>query len=231
MTMSVLPYWDMNVDIDMTPWVPYGKDYNPVSCTAICGTPLRDIAGLALDLDSEFLFMNSLTEGAIGAMSRGNIIDPGHDGFGFGFVMVFAYSVAMEQIMAFLAMRNEGIMAGITLCDVWDGDVLVDEFKAVMLVAADPMFNESKLLDEMLVLFRFVIGRLHSGVSFFAEKFGYKRAVISYETDDITQLNITQLLYDMELDATKEVLGPSPEIEVPKPLPELQKLIKYAEPR
>ena len=31
MINSVLPYWDQNIDLDIAPWVPYGKDYSPVT--------------------------------------------------------------------------------------------------------------------------------------------------------------------------------------------------------
>ena len=40
MANSVLPYWDQNIDLDIAPWVPYGKDYSPVTVNSLCNPTL-----------------------------------------------------------------------------------------------------------------------------------------------------------------------------------------------
>ena len=123
-------------------------------------------------------------------------------------------------------------MAGLTLCDIWRENVLVDECKVLMLVDEDPFFNETDFIEALYKTFQSAAGRENSNLSFFAEKFGYKRFSISYETDDLLQMRITetddllqmritQALFDLELDATKEVVGPVPELKVP-PMPSLK---------
>ena len=117
--------------------------------------------------------------------------------------------------------KYPGLMAGLTLCDIWRENVLVDECKVLMLVDEDPFFNETDFIEALYKTFQNAAGRENSNLSFFAEKFGYKRFSISYETDDLLQMRITQALFDLELDATKEVVGPVPELKVP-PMPSLK---------
>ena len=35
MISSILPYWDQNIDLDIAPWVPYGRDFSPVSVNGL----------------------------------------------------------------------------------------------------------------------------------------------------------------------------------------------------
>ena len=222
MANSVLPYWDQNIDLDIAPWVPYGKDYSPVTVNSLCNPTLGGLAGLALEMKSEFLYMRSLQNGSIGTMARQNIIDPvRNSSIELGFTMVFAYSEQLEQSVLRLLHKYPGLMAGLTLCDIWRENVLVDECKVLMLVDEDPFFNETDFIEALYKTFQSAAGRENSNLSFFAEKFGYKRFSISYETDDLLQMRITQALFDLELDATKEVVGPVPELKVP-PMPSLK---------
>lgn len=216
MINSVLPYWDQNIDIDIAQWVPYGKDYSPITVNKMFDPLLGSVAGLALEMKSEFLCLKSFQSGNIGTMTRQNIIDPGRNtGLELGFTMVFSYSEQIEHSVLPLLHMYPGLMAGLTLCDIWSGDVLVDECKVLMLVNEDPFFNEGDFLEKLNASFKTSTGKERSNLSFFAEKFGYRRFSISYETDDLTQMRITQALFDMELDATKEVLGPVPELKTP----------------
>lgn len=216
MINSILPYWDQNIDIDIAQWVPYGKDYSPVTVNTMFNPLLGSVAGLALEMKSEFLCLRSFQSGNIGTMVRQNIIDPvRNSGLQLGFTMVFSYSEKIEHTVIPLLRLYPGLMAGLTLCDIWSGDVLVDECKVLMLINEDPFFNEADFLEKLNRCFQASSGRKSSNLSFFAEKFGYRRFSISYETDDLTQMRITQALFDMELDATKEVLGPVPELKIP----------------
>jgi len=149
-------------------------------------------------------------------MTRQNIIDPGRNhNIELGFTMVFTYSERMEKAIIPVLREYPGLKAGLTLCGIWSDNVLVDECKVIMLISEDPFFDEVKFFNSLQKVFQAFTGRDHSNLSFFAEKFGYRRFSISYETDNLTQMRITQALFDFELDATKEVIGPAPELKLP----------------
>ena len=93
--------------------------------------------------------------------------------------------------------------------------MLVDECKVLVLVSEDPFFDEGTFFKSLQKSFQHISGRESSNISFFAEKFGYRRFSISYETDNLTQMRITQALFDLELDETRELLGPAPEMKLP----------------
>ena len=216
MINSILPYWDQNIDLDIVPWIPYGKDYSPVTVNGLCCPLLAKLAGLALEMKSEFLCLRSFQSGEVGAMTRQNIIDPGRGGgVELGFTMVFSYSEQLERSVLPLLAHYPGLMAGLTLCDIWREDVLVDECKVLLMLCEDPFFDESDFMEKLCLSFQHSAGRKKSNLSFFAEKFGYRRFSIDYETDNLTQLRITQALMDMDLEATKEVIGPVPELRLP----------------
>ena len=94
--------------------------------------------------------------------------------------------------------------------------MLVDECKVIMLVSEDPFFDEDRFFLTLEKSFQILSGKNKSNISFFAEKFGYRRFSISYETDDVTNMRITQALFDIELDQTREVIGPTPELKLPR---------------
>ena len=155
MANSVLPYWDQNIDLDIAPWVPYGKDYSPVTVNSLCNPTLGGLAGLALEMKSEFLYMRSFQNGSIGTMARQNIIDPvRNSSIELGFTMVFAYSEQLEQSVLRLLHKYPGLMAGLTLCDIWRENVLVDECKVLMLVDEDPFFNETDFIEALYKTFQ-----------------------------------------------------------------------------
>lgn len=219
---SILPYWDQNIDLDIVPWLPYGMDYSPVSVNKMISPLLGNLAGLAFEMESEFLYLRSFQSGNVGTLARQNNIDPGRNvGIEFGFTMVFTYSEFIEHALLPLIGRFTGLKAGLTLCGIWSDGVLLDECKVVALVSEDPFFNEPMFLASLQKTFQHFSGRQKSNISFFAEKFGYRRFSISYETDNITQMRITQALFDLELDFTKEVVGPTPELKLPS-LPSME---------
>ena len=116
MINSVLPYWDQNIDLDIAPWVPYGKDYSPVTVNRLYDPLLGSLAGLALEMKSEFLYLRSFQSGNIGTMARQNMIDPGRNGgIELGFTMVFSYSEMLEHSVLPLLRQYPGLMAGLTL--------------------------------------------------------------------------------------------------------------------
>lgn len=213
---SILPYWDQNIDLDIVPWIPYGKDFSPVTVNGMYSPTLGSLAGLAFEMNSEFLYLRSFLSGNVGTMARQNMIDPARNSsIELGFTMIFTYSESLEKVILPLLQKYQTMKAGLTLCGIWSDQVLVDECKVIMLVCEETFFDETAFLESLRESFRKSSGRKDSNLSFFAEKFGYRRFSISYETDNMTQMQITQALFDFELEATKEVLGPAPELQLP----------------
>ena len=213
---SILPYWDRNVEFNIEPWFPYAKDYSPVTVNKLLCPLLESVAGLAFEMHSEFLFLRSFQRGNVGTLARQNMIDPiRNSGLELGFTTVFTYSEEMENCIVNILHKFEGLRAGLTLCGIWSGQLLVDECKVIMLVSEDPFFDEDTFFQTLEKSFQILSGKDKSNISFFAEKFGYRRFSISYETDNVTDMRITQALFDLELDSTREVIGPLPELKLP----------------
>lgn len=213
---SVLPYWDQNIELEIVPWIPYGKDFSPVTVNSMYSATLGNVAGLAFEMSSEFLYLRSFNSGNVGTMARQNMIDPARNrDIELGFTMVFTYSEPMEVALLPLLHKYQSMKAGLTLCGIWSDNVLIDECKVIMLVSEETFFDEESFLESLQASFRQKCGRQDSNISFFAEKFGYRRFSISYETDNLMQMQITQALFNFELEATKELLGPAPELPLP----------------
>lgn len=212
--MTLLPYWDRHVDLDMDSWAPYGVDFSPVSVNALHSEALHRIATRAFQLDSEFLCLRSLKSGQIGPLMRGGLLDPVRAGIDLGFLMVFGYSKTMEALAHLVAEASKGLQAGLTLCGFWDRSILVDESKVIALASENPLFDE----ERFFAVFGDVLEKACGGtsdVAYFAERFGYRRFAIAYDTDDVTDLRITQILFDFEFDETRRIVGPVPELPFP----------------
>jgi len=213
---SILPYWDQNLELNVPCWLPYGKDYSPVASNKLYNPLLGMLSSLALGLNSEFLYLHGMQCGNVGTMSRQNIVDPSNNGIvDFGFSMVFAWSAKIEEAILPFLVEFPGLKAGITICSIWSRDVLIDETKVVLLVNENPFFDEKRFISALAKGFALKLDANAQPYAFFAEKFGYRRFSISYETEEVVQMGITQLLFDMELDATREILGPAPELKIP----------------
>jgi len=215
--MGILPYWDKNVDLEIVPWIPYGVDFTPVSVNTLHSEQIGRIARIALEMDSELLCIEGMTTGQLGPLFREKLILPDdRTSLVPGFSMVFAYSRPMEAFLGIFAEAFPGISAGLSLCGVWDRTMLVDECKVIVLVSDSPLFNEEGCLDALSELLE-KSPAADSGMrnSFFAEQFGYRRFSIPFETDDVTELCITRVLFDFELEATRQIIGPAPEVAFP----------------
>lgn len=213
--MGVLPYWDQNVDLEISSWMPYGRDFNPVSVHSLHSEQLGRIASLAMSMDSELIYVESMETGQVGALFRDNLMMPGkrsHSGVCFS--VMFGYSPMMEALLGMFAQAFPGLKAGLAICGLWDRAMLVDECKVIVLVGENILVNGTKCL---MALQEVMSAASSDGgsCSFFAEKFGYRRFSIPFETDDVTNLSILKLLYDFEFDATRKVVGPRPEVPLP----------------
>jgi hypothetical protein len=122
----------------------------------------------------------------------------------------------METFLSLFADVYPGISAGLALCGIWDRTMLVDECKVIVLVSDNPLFDEQGCITALSELLQNSAVESHvRGNSFFAEQFGYRRFTIPFETDDVTELSITKLLFDFEFEATRQVVGPAPEVVFP----------------
>lgn len=175
--------------------------------------------------------MASPQTGCVGSLMRDNFYraDP-YGLISLGFMMILGYSQRMERLVAdaLEAMQKcEDLTAGVAFCSLWNQGVLMGSLKAIAVVSNGPFFEEAEFLDSFE---RFLSGRVKgqeatsdrqqgrrkdSALSFFAERFGYRRFCMPYETDDPLQLRISQLLYEMEFAETRQMVGPSPELPFP----------------
>jgi hypothetical protein len=213
--VTSLPYWDSDVDMEVASWFPLRMDYLPVSVNAHHSAVLRQIAALSLCMDSEFFFLASLRSGYAGTLLRDSMFVPGRvNRIGLGFTMLFGYSSPMEELLSSMVDTEEEVEAGVSFCCLWNGDIMLDNFKSIVLVSGNPLFDEGPFLAELASNLE---RRVSSGRSlpFFAEKFGYRRFFIRYETDDLTGLEISRLLFEMEFEETRKSVGPSPEVAFP----------------
>ncbi len=201
----------------MGDWMPYGLDFAPVALNSLHSPALARVAALAFEFESEFLCLRSLRSGRIGTLSREALIDPASDSaLHLGFTMLFGYSEPLEALLSPLLEGRPNLQAGVTLLGVFRGVVRVDECKVIALVSEDPAFDEEGFLGDMERSFSAASGG-RSPISFFAERFGYRRFSIPFETDDPREMAVTRLLYEFEFPETRAVVGPPPE----RPLPDI----------
>ncbi|HPF84331.1 hypothetical protein SDC9_47117 [bioreactor metagenome] len=213
--MTSLPYWDSNVDMQIAPWFPLGVDYKPVSVNSHHSGRLSRIAALSMRLSSEFFCLTSLQSGYAGTLLRDSMFIPGKQRrIDFGFTMLFGYSAAMEEAVGALIESQGDIEGGVSFCTLWDRDIILESFKAIILVSGNPFFSEDEFLDRLGVALEKSVST-EANMPFFAEKFGYRRFFIPYETDNPVDLEISRLLYEMEFEETRKWVGPSPEVSFP----------------
>lgn len=223
--MNNLPYWNVNLDMDIASWLPLGIDYRPISVNHLYSGELVTLASLSLSLGSELFCLSSPRMGFAGPFLRDCMIIPGRArGLTLGFTAVFGYSTLMEDLVARQTDGNRAIRAGVSLCNFWSRSMLLGSFKAIVLVSSSPFFDDEDFLAQFLEAMREEKGNRELG--FFAEQFGYRRFSIPYETDDPLKLEISRLLYEMEFEETREAVGPSPEVPFPSPLSMIAKLAK-----
>ena len=214
--IALLPYWNSDLDLEIASWFPLGLDYQPVSANHFYSPQLRRIAAGCLERGSELFFMASPRMGCIGSLMRDNFYKAAPYGrVSLGFMMVLGYSSRMEILIGgeLKSQEDAGVSAGVAFCSLWNAGVLLGSMKVIALVSDEIIFDEEKFLDGFE---RTLSGPgERTGLSYFAERFGYRRFCMPYETDDPLQLRISQLLYEMEFTETRQMVGPSPEVPFP----------------
>jgi hypothetical protein len=200
------------MEFDLETWVPYRCDFKPITTNSLFSDALGDIAELAMMLESELLYMWDDEDCPIGTLVPENLMRASPESQPHkGFAIVFAYSVAMEEVLHGLDGSGELFGAGVTLCGIWKSSILLDECKVLVAASVNPMFEPEEFLDSL----REALSRrknLGRSVPYFAEKFGFRRFSIPYETDNVTDLQISSVLMTFELDETKRFIGAPAEL-------------------
>ena len=208
-----LPYWEQNMELDIEPWVAYGCDFRPVTVNALFSETLGHIAKMAFCAGSEFLYMESQGGSPVGTLVPENLIRPHvYSVYSSSFAMVFAYSQKMERVFYNLANEHGDFGAGITVCGIWKNEILLDECKVIVVASENPFFDTERFLALLTEELDASDRTDACNVPYFAEKLGYRRGCIPYETDDVTQMGIAQLLMNFEFEEIRQFVGPVPEL-------------------
>lgn len=212
----MLRYWSSDLDLEIASWFPFGVDYKPISINLLHSPQLKRIAALCLEMGSEFFFMTSIFSGCVGSLMRDNFYksDIG-GGVSLGFMMLLGYSPQMEKLLCRNFSEQRDVKAGVAFCSLWNKTLLLENMKVIVLVSDSILFSEDDFLANFELMLEEGEGIDRSNISYFAEKFGYRRFYMAYETDDLLQLRISKLLYEMEFPETRQMVGPSPEMPFP----------------
>jgi hypothetical protein len=219
--MFLLRYWNSDLDLEIASWFPFGVDYKPISINELYSIQLEKIAALCLEAGSEFFFISSMFSGCVGSLMRDNFYkDNARNGVGLGFMMLLGYSPRMEKLLGRKISEQHDVRAGVAFCSLWNKTLFLENMKVIVLVSDSILFREEDFLTDFETMLEdeMLKGKetgKRSSIPYFAEKFGYRRFYIAYETDDLTQLRISKLLYEMEFPETRQMVGPSPEMNFP----------------
>lgn len=207
-----LPYWSQNMEFDIETWVPYSCDFHPIKINSLFSDALGRIAEMALRMESEFLYMEPGDSHPVGTLVPENLIRP-HLPLSTSpnFAMVFSYSSGMERLLFDMAAGDDTFGVGITICDIWKSAVPIDACKVLVVASASPLFDWNAFVGRLDEAMTEEGAQQGGNVPYFAERFGYRRCQIPYETDDVTDLLIVNLLASFEFEETRRFVGPEPE--------------------
>jgi hypothetical protein len=212
----LLRYWNSDLDLEVASWFPFGVDYKPISINMLYSLQLKKIAEMCLGMESEFFFMTSMLGGSVGSLMRDNLYRGDRPGsISLGFMMLLGYSEKMEALLCRGLTEENQVRAGIAFCSLWNGTFLLENIKVIVLISDAILFNEEEFLTDFELMLSEGGDNNRADIVYFAEKFGYRRFHMAYETDDPLQLQISRLLYEMEFSETRRMVGPSPEMPFP----------------
>ncbi|MDR1472085.1 MAG: hypothetical protein LBS75_06135 [Synergistaceae bacterium] len=208
-----LPYWNQDMEFDIEMWVPYRCDFNPITTNTLFSDLLGRIAELAMSMESELLYMWNGADYPVGTLVPENLIHPRLSGDDErGFAMVFSYSREMERALHDINRGSDLFGAGITTCCIRRSSILLEECKVLAVASDNPLFDPEEFLDSL--------GRTLSdrrrprsgNLPYFAERFGYRRFSIPFETDNVMDLRISSTIMSFEFEETRRCVGPVKEI-------------------
>ena len=210
-----LPYWDTELDIEAGDWAFSNKELCAVSMAGLHSELLKKLASCALAMNSELLYICGTEIGAGGSMFWEESISGTRGIPGLSpFTAIWGYSSEIERFEAAFTARYTPLKAGVTRCTFWNRDVPLTVYKVVVLVTDLPVIDEVKCLTLMLDEFMKSSSR-NELLPYYAERFGFLRAPVFYETDKPEKLLVAHKLESFQLDATRSVVGPSPMVSMP----------------
>ena len=152
-----MPFWKSELYVEISPWFPFGKDYQPVSVNRFYDGTLKQIASSCLDLDSEFFFMASPQTGCVGNLPRENFFKYSPDALlSLGFLMILGYSDYMERaVIASLGVLESanGLFPGITSCSFWSRGVFHGTAKIIAIASNEPFLHLYHLCYQTQILY------------------------------------------------------------------------------
>ncbi|MDR1730770.1 MAG: hypothetical protein LBR61_01615 [Synergistaceae bacterium] len=167
-------------------------------------------------MESEFFLISSMFSGNVGSLMRENFYRYDRpNSVTLGFMMLLGYSEKMEELLCRKLTEESQVRAGIAFCSLWNKSFLLDNIKVIVVISDAILFNEEEFLTDFETMLSEEKNLDRSEVVYFAEKFGYRRFHMAYETDDPLKLQISRLLYEMEFPETRRMVGPSPEMPFP----------------
>ena len=200
------------MEFDIETWMPYRCDFKPITTNSLFSDILGDVAALAMMTESELLYMWNDEDCPVGTLAPENLMHPQAGTCEHrGFVIVFAYSEQMERVLHSLEGSGDIFGAGVTNCGIWRSSIFIDECKVLLAASINPMFDPEEFLYSLKdALCRNC--RSGKSIPYFAEKFGFRRFSIPYETDNVTDIQISNVLAAFELEETRRFIGPPTEL-------------------
>ncbi|WP_276956773.1 hypothetical protein [Jonquetella anthropi] len=209
-----LPLWDGELSIEVGSWISYVVASRPLSMLETHGPVMKTIGEGAMALQSEFLYLCGVTSGLSGAMIWDAPLASSVEPLSPLFTVVFGYSLTMEDFLARFVTPKDELVAGVTWCTFWRADLPLGKCKALALLGSLPLIDEDACLSELArALSDKKLGNWQ--IPYFAETYGFLRAPVMFETDRTSDLMIEKQLESFQLDATHNVLGPSPRLSLP----------------
>lgn len=218
MGMTQLPYWENDLDFQVSDLFSYDLDRKPVSVNYIYGEQMVNLADGALALESEFIYVSGLSVGTAGTMTWDGALE-GNLGVSLGFTLMLGYSSSMEEVvLEFLESEGKspeiGLMAGVTDCFFWSQSMPREVRKIIMVATSLPLKNEKRFIDGLIEGIKGHKGA-NGLIPYYAELYGLRRSAVSYETDDLLCIRISSVLQSFEMTETRQILGPAPNLVMP----------------
>jgi len=210
-----LPYWNSELDVEAGAWTYASSARGTLSAARLHSPQLEELSALALALDSELLYLYGKTCGAAGSMLWDEaVLDRREAPELLPFTLVLGWSDAVERLAAGLIERCDGLSAGVTDCTFWNRGVPLARYKVVAFMAALPIFDEESFLTTLSETLKSWV-RKDRLIPYYAERFGFVRAPVPYETDSPRRMLMMDELNSFQLDATRSVVGPAPTAPLP----------------
>lgn len=217
----ILPFWNSELYVEISPCFPFGRDYHPVSLSRFHSPVLERISKGCMNLGGEFLFLASPQTGCVGNLSRENFFKPSPDPvLNLGFIITMGYSEELERaVIASLMLPSVRgrLYAGITGCSMWSKGILEGRSKVIAVAGDEPFFDCTEYLNDfagLLDTYRLILNR-EGDWSYYAEKFGYDRFFVYWEEESPHDMALSNALAEFELEDTREVVGGSPTEDFP----------------